>query len=118
MEAKKRPPRKLFFSAKGRLDAEITFLEEPDWKTDDEDRTDVLTARILELETGEEMLLEQFPPEAYDLSEALVKGLGAIVKGKTCSVRAKRGSRTNGRGQTFEFLESFDVRPLERSAPA
>ena len=113
IEAKKRPPRKLFFSAKGVMDAEITFLEEPQWIEDKENkRSDVLTSRVIDHEEGNEMLLEQFPPDAYDLSEALVRGLGADVKGKRCTVRAKRGTRKNKTGDTVEFIVSFEIRPV------
>ena len=113
IEAKKRPPRKLFFSAKGVMDAEITFLDEPQWIEDKENkRSDVLTSRVLDHGEGNEMLLEQFPPDAYDLSEALVRGLGGEVKGKRCTVRAKRGTRQNRTGETVEFIVSFEIRPV------
>lgn len=111
MEARPRPPAKLFFSAKGKREAQVRFLTEPIWTTDAEER-EVLKANCLDLETEKPVMLEQFCPDAYDLSEALVKGLGATVIGKSAAIVARGAARKTNDGRTVEYLDGFEVKAV------
>lgn len=93
-------------------EADITFLEEPIWAEEKNDQgrvRDVLRVPVMDNVEGKVVLLEQFAPDAYDLSEALVGGLGAIVKDKRAKVRAKLGQRKTSDGKLVDFLDGFSV---------
>lgn len=111
MEAKKRPARKVFFSAKGTRSAKLRFLSEPAWMQDEKER-EVLKAECYDLEEQKEVLLEQFCPDAYDLSEALVASLGTVVAGKSAAILARGAVRRTNDGKTVEYLDGFTVSVL------
>jgi hypothetical protein len=113
MEARKRPPRKLFFSVKGRMAAQVKFLTEPTWTNDVEDKErEVLRADVVDLERRENVVLEQFCPDAYDLSEALVQALGTNVAGKSAAIVARGAARQTNDGRTVQYVDGFTVTPL------
>lgn len=111
MEARKRPPRKLFFSAKGTMEARVSFTSEPAW-TEDSEKREILKADCIDLDTDQPVVLEQFCPDAYDLSEALVKGLGSTVIGKRAAIMARGATRKTNDGKTVQYLDGFTVTPL------
>lgn len=108
VEARSRPPRKVFLSAKGKRELKLQFLTEPKW-VEDEDKREVLQADCINLETEEKVVLEQFCPDAFDLSEALVKGLGTIVVGKSAAIVARGAVRKTNDGRSVEYLDGFEV---------
>jgi hypothetical protein len=111
MEVRHRPPRKLFLSVKGRTSAQVKFLSEPTWTTD-KDKRDVLTAEVWDVDRNEKAMLEQYCPDAFDLSEALVMALGSTVAGKSASIVGRQATRTTNDGKTVGYLDGFDVKPL------
>ncbi len=113
MEAKKRPARKVFFSAKGRMAAQLKFLTEPVWAQDGKDKErEVLRADVVDLDKRENAMLEQYCPDAYDLSEALVQALGSTVVGKSAAIVARGATRQTNDGRTVSYLDGFTVTPL------
>ena len=118
MEAKERPPRKLFLSRKGKMEADVTFLEEPTWHQRDKGETpDVLQAKVYDHKEGNEAAFEQYPPDAYDLSIALVRTLGPIVKGRRCVIRARGAQRQTNDGKSVEFIKGFEVEAVPNPQP-
>jgi hypothetical protein len=114
MEARPRPPRKLFLSRKGKMSIAMTFLEEPVWTKDEKGR-EVLAGSVFDHNENQEARFEQYPPDAYDLSIALVKGLGPIVKGKRCVIRAQGAQRKTNDGKLVEFISAFEVEAVPTS---
>jgi hypothetical protein len=111
MQAKSRPPQKLFFSAKGRTKASIRFLTEPVWAQDEEER-EVLRAEVWDMDDDRKALLEQFCPDAYDLSEAIVAALGTVVKDKSAAIVGRGAARKTNDGRTVAYLDGFEVKAL------
>lgn len=114
MEAKKRPPRKFFFSAIGTPGAvKLTFVSEPRWQQ--REKGEALCATIHRGGTDgtsqydEE--LEQYTPDAYDLSQALVAILGGTVVGQTCRITPvfKRVPSARRPGTEVSVIDKFLV---------
>jgi hypothetical protein len=84
VEARPRAPRKFFFSVLGTPSpVRLTFVNEPTWEK--RGKGDALVAKIKRGDLDEEEM-EQFAPDANDLSVALVTALGGTVAGKTCTI--------------------------------
>ena len=110
MEAKHRPPRKFFFSPTGTPSpVKITFLNEPTWKQ--REKGEALVALVSRDGSMAEEL-EQYTPDAYDLSEALVAALGGTVGGKSCTVSIETRSVPSRKGGSIAVISKFIATPL------
>lgn len=107
MEAKPRPPRKFFFSPVGTpTPVKLTFLSEPVWTK--RDKGEALVAAIARDGVSPEEL-EQYTPDAYDLSVALVAVLGGTVNGKSCTVAIETRKIPSRKGGEVAVISKFTV---------
>ena len=110
MEARPRPPRKFFFSAVGTpTPVKLTFQNEPQWLK--RGKGDALVAEIKRSDMEPEEL-EQFAPDANDLSVALVSALGGTVAGKSCRISIEtKPVPSRKTGGTVQVISKFVVQP-------
>lgn len=111
MEARPRPPRKFFFSVIGTpATVTLTFVDEPRWEK--RGKGDALVATILRKDLTETEEMEQFAPDANDLSVALVSALGGTVMGKSCRISLEtRPILSRKTGGTVQVISKFVVQP-------
>ena len=110
MEARPRPPRKFFFSARGTPGpTALTFQDEPRWEKRGKGEALVATIKRGDL-LPEEM--EQYAPDAMDLSVALVKSLGGTVARKSCLISIETKSILSTKtGLPMQVISQFVVQP-------
>lgn len=110
MEARPRPPRKFFFSVQGTPQPiTLTFEDEPRWEKRGKGDALVATVRRGELMPEE---MEQFAPDANDLSVALVQALGGMVAGKSCRISIEtKPVPSRKTGGTVQVISKFVVQP-------